>query len=101
MPPTTTPLQRQELVRNLLRALHAAEAARQGLNFDTWNEAEIRLVHDRAAAAAATLGMRRPTMEQVRAAEALAAGHSDYAHRWIVGVVDAMAMAGPRLAACS
>lgn len=57
---------------------------------EEWIPIERQVVLETATREAERLGLRPPTLDEVRAAERSACGHVDYGSKWAYGVVEVM-----------
>lgn len=66
--------------------------SRKRPNYDdhSWIEAERDAVLKASHEIAEKMGLKKPTLEEIKKAENFASGHSDYGKKWAYGVADYM-----------
>ena len=87
----TDPFQpKTEPARSIYRAFVSEAKKRDGRSPEVWMAGEVDAVFQEAVRQARARGLRLISREEVAAAEACAMGSTDYAAKWVRGVVDAM-----------
>ena len=79
-----------EPARSIYRAFQEEAKNRKGRSVEEWMAAELGAVHRESVHQAQALGLRVPTVDEVKDAERYAMGSADYGAKWAYRVVDAM-----------
>ena len=81
---------RQEPARSIYLAFQDEARKRKTRSVPEWVAAERARVHEQAQEQARRLGLRAPSLEEVRLAEVSAKGHIDYGLKWALRVSEFM-----------